>query len=185
MTGFEYQVAAHMIYEGSAGSELVRKGLAIARAIHDRYAPEKRNPYNEIECGDHYSRAMAAFGVYLAVCGFEYHGPKGIIGFDPKISPEDFTSAFITAEGWGTFSQKRESGKQENTLVLEYGRLNLNQFKIQLEKGEMVSQVTVNGRKTVEFSFSEETGEMNINLNNYLFYKGDELQIICSLNKSL
>ncbi|MFA5814558.1 MAG: GH116 family glycosyl hydrolase [Bacteroidales bacterium] len=185
MTGFEYQVAAHMIYEGSPGSELVRNGLAIARAIHDRYAPEKRNPYNEIECGDHYSRAMAAFGVYLAVCGFEYHGPKGIIGFDPKISPEDFKSAFITAEGWGTFSQKRESGKQENTLALDYGRLNLNQFKIQLEKGEIVSRVTVNGQKTVEFDFSEKTGELKIKLNNHMFYKGEELQIICSMNKSL
>ena len=148
MTGFEYQAAAHMIYEGSPGSEMVMHGLAIARAIHDRYAPEKRNPYNEIECGDHYARAMAAYGVYLAVCGFEYHGPKGIIGFNPKISPEDFKSSFIAAEGWGTFSQKRVSGKQENTLMLAYGRLNLNQFEIQLGKDEKVSWVTVNGQKT-------------------------------------
>ncbi len=77
MTGFEYQVAAHMIYEGEPGSELVTHGLAIARAIHDRYAPAKRNPFNEIECGDHYSRAMAAYGVFLAACGYEYHGPQG------------------------------------------------------------------------------------------------------------
>ncbi len=90
MNGFEYQVAAHMIYEGDAGSTLVEKGLAITRAIHDRYAAAKRNPYNEIECSDHYARSMASYGVFLAACGFEYHGPQARIGFAPRISPNDF-----------------------------------------------------------------------------------------------
>ena len=30
------------------------EGLAITRAIHDRYHPSRRNPFNEIECSDHY-----------------------------------------------------------------------------------------------------------------------------------
>ncbi len=72
MNGFEYQVASHMIYEG-----LLEKGLATAKVIHDRYNALKRNPFNEIECSDHYSRSMASYGVYLASSGFEYHGPKG------------------------------------------------------------------------------------------------------------
>src|SRR5262249_9194722 len=59
-TGYEYQVAAHMIWEG-----LVEEGLAITRMAHDRYHAAKRNPWNEIECGDHYARAMSAFGVFL------------------------------------------------------------------------------------------------------------------------
>ena len=71
MTGFEYQVAGHMLWEG-----MVMEGLAIARAIHDRYHPARRNPWNEVECGDHYARAMASYGVFLAACGYEYHGPK-------------------------------------------------------------------------------------------------------------
>ena len=35
MTGFEYQVAAHMVAEG-----MVNEGLSITRAVHDRYAPQ-------------------------------------------------------------------------------------------------------------------------------------------------
>jgi len=61
MTGFEYQAAAHMILEG-----LVQEGLGVTRAIHDRCSPSCRNPYNEIECGDQYARAMASHGVFLS-----------------------------------------------------------------------------------------------------------------------
>ncbi len=54
-TGIEYQVANHMAYEG-----MLTETLAICRAIHDRYHPSKHNPFNEIECGDHYARAWPA-----------------------------------------------------------------------------------------------------------------------------
>ena len=85
MNGFEYQVAGHMIWEG-----MVQEGLAVTRAIHDRYHASRRNPWNEVECGDHYARAMASYGVFLAACGYEYHGPKGHLGFAPRLTPEDF-----------------------------------------------------------------------------------------------
>jgi hypothetical protein len=57
-----------MIYEGGPDSEEVMHGLAVARAIHDRYGPAKCNPYNEIESSDRYSRAMAGYGVFMASC---------------------------------------------------------------------------------------------------------------------
>jgi len=73
MHGFECHAAGHMIFEG-----LVQEGMAVTRSIHDRYHASKRNPWNEIECGEHYARSMASYGVYLAACGFEYHGPRFI-----------------------------------------------------------------------------------------------------------
>ena len=98
MTGFEYQAAAHMVAEG-----LVAEGLAVTRMVHDRYSPSKRNPYNEIECSDHYGRAMASFGVYWNVCGFNIHGPKKQLSINPKIDGE-FRCAFIAPDGWGTIT---------------------------------------------------------------------------------
>ena len=85
MNGFEYQVAGHMIWEG-----MVLEGLAVTRAIHDRYQASQRNPWNEVECGDHYARSMASYAVFLAACGYEYHGPKGYLAFAPRIQPDDF-----------------------------------------------------------------------------------------------
>lgn len=120
MSGFEYQVASHMIAEG-----LVDEGLAVTRSIHDRYHPSKRNPYNEVECSDHYSRAMASYGVFLNVCGFHCHGPDGTLSFAPKLSPEDFRAAFTAAEGWGTYSQAIEASSLTAEIRLKYGALEL------------------------------------------------------------
>ena len=147
MNGFEYQVAGHMVAEGEPGGELVEKGLAITKAVHERYGAGKRNPYNEIECSDHYGRSMASFGIYLSACGYEYHGPKGYFGFAPKLSPDDFRAAFTTAEGWGTCAQKREAGMQTDTLQLNYGQLNLKQLGFVLAAGAQATsvQVTLDG----------------------------------------
>jgi len=120
MTGFEYQVAGHMLWEG-----LVLEGLAITRAIHDRYHPARRNPWNEVECGDHYARAMASYGVYLAACGFEYHGPRGHLAFAPRIRPEEFRAAFTAAEGWGTLAQTRTGKTQQNSVAVRWGQVKL------------------------------------------------------------
>lgn len=143
MNGFEYQAAAHMIAEG-----MVEEGLAVTRAIHDRYHPSKRNPYNEIECGDHYARSMASYGVYVSVCGFEYHGPRGHIGFAPRVSPEAFRAAFIGAEGWGTFEQAIAGGRQQASLTVRYGRLRLRTIALGLAPGSRPQElrVTLDGK---------------------------------------
>ena len=127
MTGFEHQVASHMVWEGG---DLVEKGLAVMRMIHDRYHASKRNPWNEVECGDHYGRALASYGVFTGVCGYEYHGPKGHLGFAPRLTPENFRAPFTAAEGWGTYSQKSEAGKQKVEIELKWGRLRLKTLSI-------------------------------------------------------
>ena len=137
MSGFEWQVAAHMIWEG-----MIEEGLAVARAIHDRYHAAHRNPYNEIECSDHYARAMASYGAFLAACGFEYHGPQGHLGFAPRISPHDFRAAFTAAQGWGTFRQRREAGRQTCAVALKYGKLRLASLAFAVETGK-ASNATV------------------------------------------
>ncbi|HEU5069414.1 MAG TPA: GH116 family glycosyl-hydrolase [Verrucomicrobiae bacterium] len=123
MNGFEYQVAGHMLWEG-----MITEGLAITRAVHDRYHASKRNPWNEVECGDHYARSMASYGVYLAACGYEHHRPQAQLAFAPRLAPEDFKAAFTTATGWGSFAQQRGPHALHGQLRLEWGRLTLRRF---------------------------------------------------------
>jgi hypothetical protein len=138
MNGFEYQVAGHMIWEG-----MVQEGLAVTRAVHDRYHASKRNPWNEVECGDHYARSMASYGVFLAACGFEYHGPKQHIGFAPKLTPENFKCAFTSAEGWGSLSQNRNAKAQTNRIEVKWGGLRLKTLAFELPPGVALKAATV------------------------------------------
>ena len=150
MTGFEHQLASHMIWE-----DKLDYGLSLVKAIHERYGAIKRNPYNEIECSDHYSRAMASYGAFIAACGFTYNGPKGQLGFAPKVNPDNFKAAFTATEGWGSLQQTRTATSQTNSLKMEYGKLALQQMEVELAKGKVVSdiKVTIN-TKLVEASFT-------------------------------
>lgn len=157
MSGFEHQAAAHMVQEGAPVEDatadlaaaiedpadprsLTLRGLAVARAVHDRYAPSRRNPYNEIECSDHYARAAASFSLFTAACGFHHHGPKGELGFAPKLRPARFHAPFVTAEGWGVFRQHITDRQFAASIDLRHGRLRLAVLK--LESSAPVTRVT-------------------------------------------
>jgi uncharacterized protein (DUF608 family) len=144
MTGFEWQSASHMIWEGLDQPDILQNGLAVARAIHDRYDARLRNPYNEIECSDHYARAMASYGAYQALCGFHCHGPQGRIEFAPRLRPEHFCCAFVTAQGWGTFSQQRAGQTQTHRLHIKHGHLALKTAVFELRPGAELKSVTAN-----------------------------------------
>jgi hypothetical protein len=173
MSGFEHQVAAHMMAEG-----MVEESLVMTRMIHDRYHAAKRNPFNEIECSDHYARAMASYGSFLSACGFGYHGPKGYIRFAPKISPKNFKAPFTAAEGWGSFSQQRSKDKLLASVAVQYGRLVLS--TISLEPVHEPKRVVVkSGQKTIEAVISKKESEWQIQLKEPLNLSvGDKLTII-------
>jgi hypothetical protein len=142
-TGIEYQVAAHLLHEG-----MIREGLTLIRAIHDRYDGRRHNPWNEVECGDHYARAMASWGCLLALEGFTYDGPSGRIGLAPRLRAEDFRAFFSTAEGWGSFRQTRGGSKQTDELLVKYGQVTVRELTFELpEPVKLVrSSVEVAGR---------------------------------------
>jgi non-lysosomal glucosylceramidase len=138
MNGFEYQVAAHMIAEG-----MVREGLAIIKTIDERYDGNKRNPFNEVECGDHYARSMAAYGALIAISGFEHVGPRGHIGFAPRLTPENFKVPFTASEGWGTFTQARAGDIQRESIDVKWGTLSIETLAFELPAGSVARHVSV------------------------------------------
>jgi len=134
MSGFEHQVASHMMAE-----DMVEESLILTRTIHDRYHAKKRNPFNEVECSDHYARAMASYGTFITACGFTYHGPKKEIGFAPKVGADNFKAAFTAAEGWGTYSQVKKGKSLECVIDVKWGRLSVKKINV----GKMGKTITV------------------------------------------
>ncbi len=74
-TGLEYPAAAHMLYAG-----MIREGLECVRNSRARYDGEKRNPWDEAECGHHYARAMSAWSVLLAAQRLSIRRPNCLGG---------------------------------------------------------------------------------------------------------
>ena len=161
MSGFEHQVASHMMAEG-----MVKESLILTRSIHDRYHAAKRNPFNEIECSDHYGRAMASFGTFISACGFNYNGPEGYIGFAPKLTPENFKAPFTVAEGWGAYSQQQRSKKFNARLKMLHGKLKLKKLSIELDNDHQAGAVRITlGNKQLPCTFTQTGNQCEIVLN--------------------
>jgi uncharacterized protein (DUF608 family) len=137
-TGIEYQVASHMMAEG-----MVEEAFAIVRGIHDRYDGVKHNPWNEIECGDHYARSLASWGCLLGVSGFLYDGPASKLGFAPQVTPDDFRVFFTAAEGWGCLEQKRAPKSQTNAVEVAWGRVKLKEIELEYPEAVIPIRTTV------------------------------------------
>ena len=141
-TGIEYQVAAHLIYEG-----MVSEGLAIAKAVRDRYDGQRRNPWNEVECGNHYARALSSWSLLTALSGYRYSATDARLAFAPRVNASDFRCFFTTGSGWGTYRQRLAAQEAVASIELTRGTLKLKQLGVE-SGSKSVAQVTasLNGR---------------------------------------
>jgi uncharacterized protein (DUF608 family) len=159
-TGIEYQVAATMIHEG-----MIREALSIIRGIHDRYDGKKHNPWNEVECGDHYARAMASWACLTALAGSTYDGPAGTLGFAPRWQQDDFKAFFSAAEGWGSLKQKRRERSQENGIDVRYGRVTLKRLVLEVPEDVKVTKSTLRqGEKDIDTKTAQEGRTVTLTL---------------------
>jgi len=111
-TGVEYAVAALCLFEG-----LEAEGLAILEGVRGRYDGTRRNPYNEIECGDHYSRAMAGWSLLQAVTGNSADVLDGRI----VLGGRNRSAPLLAGTGWGRAITEADSIRIEivgGTFVL-------------------------------------------------------------------
>ena len=145
MTGFEWAFATHLALRGR-----VREAEKVAAAIRARYDGAKRNPWNEIECGSNYVRAMAAFGLVQAFSGFRYDLTRGAIGFAPRL-PGAFSSFWSIGRAWGVYS--RAAAGRERIEVL-FGSLPLRRLAVAGSAPRRNGRAIAARRKDGELVFS-------------------------------
>ena len=144
MNGFEYQAAVHMILRG-----MPEEGMRIVEAIRDRYDGERRNPWNEFECGSNYARSMASYALLNAFSGFEYDLVEGRVGFHPIGSDKKAFQCFWSLDsGWGVF--EAEPGRL--SLRVLYGSLQLNAFRSNRLQGRKVGECRLGDRRLAPVS---------------------------------
>jgi uncharacterized protein (DUF608 family) len=133
MYGFEYAAAALMIQEG-----LVKEGLEIVKSGRRRFDGERRNPWNEAECGANYARSMSSYSLLNALSGFEFDATRGMIGFSPVVKGSSFTAFWSLDAAWGTV----QFAGRSIVLNVLYGCLKLDEFR-----SKRLAQVQVRGVK--------------------------------------
>lgn len=151
-TGVEYAAAGTMIGEG-----LVDEARTLVAAVRARYdgshhtwlrSQAAGNPWQDLEAGSMYARAMSSWGLLIAAQGLELDGPAGMIGFHPVWQPSDHRSIFTAAEGWGLFVQGREAAAQRDAIEVRHGRLRLRELAFTLPEGadRATARLSVDGR---------------------------------------
>lgn len=115
-TGIEYQVATNLIYEG-----FIKEGLNIVKGVRSRYDGVKRSPFNEVECGNHYARSMASWGLLIALSGLDVDLPADKVTIAPRVNQDNFSCFYATGKEWGVCRQIRsEVGELVQSFEPQY-----------------------------------------------------------------
>ena len=172
-TGQEYLVAALMMNWG-----LVQEGVECVENIRSRYDGEKRNPWDEPECGHHYARAMSSWSTIGALSGFLYDGPNGAVVATPRISRDNFKCFWATGTGWGTFSLVRQKGMTRFAMKVLGGTLVCRSCEIAAIGGN--ASVEIGGR-AIRNQVAPREGRMVVTFDEMLrLTTDDEIRITVS-----
>lgn len=141
-TGIEYQVAAHLIYEG-----LVEEGVRIVKAMRHRHNGVRRNPWNESECGWHYARALSSWSLIPALSGVQYSAVTQSLTFDPKL-PLPFRCVVAAGSAWGMLTVEQGGA----VLEVRYGQLTLREFGPRSKPQQFASPRTLKSNESVRIA---------------------------------
>lgn len=111
-------------------------------SIKKRYDGERRNPWNEFECGSNYARSMASYALLNAFSGFQFDMTKQSIGFNPVEGRDDFCTFWSLDTGWGEFAVRIANCE----LHLCYGKLSLKTLHLPFLNGRRVIGVSLSGQ---------------------------------------
>jgi uncharacterized protein (DUF608 family) len=123
-TGLEYVFALGLAQQGEAA-------LAedVVAAVRERFSGARRNPYDEAECGHHYARAMASWGLVVGFTGFGYDGRSGVMSFAEAQGPANWF--WSTGSAWGTLRQGAPgTGARSAQLEVAFGSVRVEQVAI-------------------------------------------------------
>ncbi len=167
MTGFEYSAAILMMFEG-----MTDRGVELIGNIRRRYDGERRNPWDEAECGHHYARAMASWSAIPALSGFSYDARTQVVTAMPRIRSAQFKSFWSNGTGWGTFTQK----PNEFTIAVDAGHLACRNLRLAWLSAGSVS-VSVAGQN-IAATTSIDDGQFTVKLSRGVeLREGDHLLV--------
>jgi hypothetical protein len=134
-TGIEYAIASMMFDFG-----LVAEGRAVVENIDERYARAGRI-WNQVECGDHYYRAMSSWAILLGTTGFKIDVPRATVTFAPPVRSGDFRAPWVSSTGYGTFGHTADAFE----LLCTSGQIRFKELRLAIRPARD-AQVLLHGK---------------------------------------
>ena len=156
-TGLEYMMASHLIQRG-----LVDEGLTVVRAARARHDGSRRNPWNDIECGSYYVRALSSYALVNAYSGLSFDQRCGEIGFKPARAG-DGVYFWSAGRGWGVVELKGSTV----TLTVKGGELVVSRLRLP----------GLSGVATVDGQATERNGDLILLGRHHTLRVGDRLVV--------
>ncbi|CAH3116002.1 unnamed protein product, partial [Pocillopora meandrina] len=183
-TGLEYEYAQLCLNQS-----MVSTALSVLTDTREKYDGTRRSPWNEIECGDHYVRPMAAFTFFEFASGqtwklSEVGNPLISLGFAPRINPSDFCGFFITATAWGQFKQKGDEEMRDGTaeLCVHHGELRLSQLTLKSRASSALARMAGGINELLVTTVAQNAEQLSIDFDScgILFKAGESLHVTLS-----
>lgn len=134
MTGFEYTAAIGMLYEG-----MQHEGLEVIKNIRDRYDGQKRNPFDEAECGHHYARAMVSWAGIIQQSGFLFSAVNKTISFTNK----EGNYFWSNGSSWGMCEILETEKSYQVNFSVKQGKIELKNFALGKNLIEKFKQIII------------------------------------------
>lgn len=140
--GYEWAAIIQMIQAG-----LIDEGMTCLKALRARYDGERRNPWNEFECGNNYARSMATYSLLNAFSGLQFDMTRGFIGLRPVVpGNKRFRCFWCLNTGWGEVRLKEDKAE----LRVLYGELAVSELALPFRPATIRI-----GRRNVSFTITE------------------------------
>jgi len=125
-TGIEYLTGTLFFEYG-----MTREGVETYAGTRRRHDGERRNPFDEPECGHHYARAMSSWSGMAVLAGWRYDGPEHHLRLERAAAAQPFRCLWSTGTGWGRYSIGLENGRTKVVIETLHGKLPCREFTVQ------------------------------------------------------
>jgi hypothetical protein len=176
-TGMDYQFAASLAFEG-----MMTEALNVVESTRRRFDGERRNPWNEPECGHHYARALASWGCFVAWSGFRYSAPQRELILMPRTRRQAFRCFWSVPSGWGSFTHTLKPQGQSVQVQVAEGSIAVASLAINgLIKGPFKTASARLGTEVLQAELKQEPQRRVVALEREVAVKpGHDLEVVLS-----